>query len=38
MVLDSPDALAANRALIAELIGEARVPAIDPFSAACRRW
>jgi hypothetical protein len=37
MVLDSPDALA-NRALIAELIGEARVPAIDPFSTACRRW
>jgi hypothetical protein len=37
MVQDSPDALA-NRALIAELIGEARVPAIDPFSAACRRW
>jgi putative ABC transport system substrate-binding protein len=31
MVLDSPDALA-NRALIAELIGEARIPALYPFS------
>ena len=31
MVLDSPDALA-NRALIAELIGGARIPALYPFS------
>ena len=30
MVLDSPDAMA-NRALIADLIGDARVPAIYPF-------
>ena len=31
MVLDSPDALA-NRALITELIGGARIPALYPFS------